>query len=391
MPNDQTALLYLAAVDWQSIRQRPQHLALRLAHRFHLTYVNPVGLRSIRLGDVTRLKHRLHRRRRTSAPFPLLNPWYVPLVGINALDAWNRRGLVRQIAKVTPIGQCPWILWLSTPSMLAEALIERSPFDNRPPSLVVYDCMDRYAAFHNGWNRARIERAERAVAARADVVFTSSRSLAQVPALAGREVVHVANGVDYAAFALPHKPKPPAWRRQRPGPIIGYHGTLGEWLDFELLEWLARQRPGWTFVLIGPCATGRGGRFFSLPNVLLPGPVDYTELPAHTAHFDVGIVPFVSNELTRCVHPIKALEYLAAGLPTVSCRLSDLAEVSNVVSFADSPDEWLTALDDAVQPATRAPEQVAARRAAAQHHTWDDAARRVDAALRERLAVCGSS
>ncbi|HEV3005464.1 MAG TPA: glycosyltransferase, partial [Pirellulales bacterium] len=330
---------------------------------------------------------RLRRPSDEAAPFPVLNPWYVPLVGMPVLDSWNRRGLIRQVARAFPMDERRCIVWLSTPSMLAEAMIERLAANGRRRSLVVYDCMDRYAAFHHGRDRARIERIERTVVARADVVFASSRSLAELPGLGGREVLHVANGVEYEAFAPSRRPEPPAWRQRTSGPVIGYHGTLGDWLDFESLEWLAKRRPGWTFVMIGPRATSRGGRFFSLPNVLLPGPVTYAELPAHTAHFDVGIVPFVSNELTRCVHPIKALEYLAAGLPTVSRPLRDLADLSDVVRFADSPHQWLAALEQALGPVARAPERVAARRAAAKIRSWDDAAQHIAEALDAALAA----
>ena len=365
-------MLYLAAVDWASIRQRPQQLALRLAKAYKLSYVNPVGLRSVRLGDLSRVARRARGGGGDPAPFPVLNPWYVPLVGAPRLDKVNRRWLIRQIERAFPLDGRSWVLWLSTPSLLAEALIEKSR-----PSLVVYDCMDRYAAFHEGRDRARIERAERMLIERADVILASSRALADSPALAGREVLHVANGVEYSAFALARRPRPPGWRMKIAGPIIGYHGTIGDWLDFDLLEWLAVERPDWTFVFIGPNGTRRGGRFFSLSNVLRPGPVPYAELPAHTAHFDVGIVPFELNELTRHVHPIKALEYLAAGLPTVASALADITDMAGVVSFAESPRDWLTALDAAIEPASRAPERVAARRAAVQARSWDQAALRI--------------
>ncbi|HUY31278.1 MAG TPA: glycosyltransferase [Pirellulales bacterium] len=375
-------MLYLAAVDWASIRQRPQHLGLRMAQRYTLSYVNPVGLRSIRFGDLGRVARRARGGGGESAPFPLLDPWYVPLVGMPGFDEANRRWLFHQIACEFPLDQRPWILWLCTPSLLAEALLDRSR-----PSLVVYDCMDRYAAFHKGRDRARIERAERRVVERADVIVASSRALADSPALGGREALHVGNGVEYAAFALDRRPEPPAWRTKIAGPVIGYHGTLGDWLDFDLLEWLALQRPAWTFVFIGPNGTRRGGRLFSLPNVLRLGPIPYAELPAHTAHFDVGIVPFELNELTRHVHPIKALEYLAAGVPTVSSALADLADVAGVVSFAASPRDWLTALEAAIEPASRGPERVAARRAAAQVRSWDHAAQRIAARLEAALAA----
>lgn len=56
---------------------------------------------------------------------------------------------------------------------MAEALIEQGD-----PELVIYDCMDRYGAFHGGRMWRRIERTEQMVVERADVVFTTSQTIA---------------------------------------------------------------------------------------------------------------------------------------------------------------------------------------------------------------------
>ncbi|HVW35757.1 MAG TPA: hypothetical protein VHB99_00580, partial [Pirellulales bacterium] len=183
------SLLYLAPVDWNSIRQRPQQVALRLARKYELTYVNPVGLRSARLSDFRRLMDRIggaaFRQKRSSnphssqsapaeikmgPPFPVLNPRYAPVVGWPVLDGWNRRWLFRQVEQHLSGGAA--ILWIGSPSLLAESILQRTQ-----PQLVVYDCMDRYAAFHSGPTRSRIERAEQAIVERADLVFATSHGL----------------------------------------------------------------------------------------------------------------------------------------------------------------------------------------------------------------------
>jgi glycosyltransferase involved in cell wall biosynthesis len=385
-----TSLLYLAPVDWKSIRQRPQQLALRLARRFELTYVNAVGLRSARASDLGRVWRRVAGPSDGSPTFPLLDPRYIPWIGWPALDSLNRGWLVRQIEACRLFDPGPSILWIGAPSLLAEALLERTR-----PEVVVYDCMDHYAAFHRGRTRARIERAEQRIVERADVAFATSQGLLERLRSFSRRVELAPNGVDAARFAVRRSAEPPAWRRKLAGPVIGYHGMLGDWLDFPMLEWLAERRPEWSFVVIGPNGTRRSRRFLAKPNVHYVGPVPYAELPSHTIWFDVGLVPFEQTELTRCVHPIKALEYLAAGLPTVSTPLADLADVAGLVRFAEAPGEWLAAIEDCLEPQATTSESIAGRRQAVAGRTWDalgDAiAARLEAALAKRLVVPTSS
>jgi glycosyltransferase involved in cell wall biosynthesis len=372
---------------------------MRLARKHELVYVNPVGLRSARISDLRRLIDRLAgpaaSRGRSGAlatggsapselamapPFPVLSPRYAPFVGWPLLDPWNRRWLFRQLEENLSGGTT--ILWIGSPSLLAESILERFQ-----PRLVVYDCMDRYAAFHRGSTRRRIERAEQAIVERADLVFATSHGLLRRLREFTPTPTLVPNGVDFARFALERSAQPPAWRRNLSGPVIGYHGVLGDWLDYEMLAWLADQRRDWSFVAIGPNASRRSRAFLSKPNVRHLGPVPYAELANHTAWFDVGLVPFVQNDLTCCVHPIKALEYLAAGLPTIATRLVDLADLDHVVRFADAPYDWLSAIEDDLAPQARSQEQVAARRQAVAGRTWNQTFQAISGRLDAALAA----
>jgi hypothetical protein len=58
--------------------------------------------------------------------------------------------------------------------------------------------------------------------------------------------------------------------------------------------------------------------------VHLLGHKPYASLPAYCKAFDVSLIPFVVNELTRHVNPIKLREYLSAGL---ACESTDIPAV----------------------------------------------------------------
>src|SRR5262249_58218601 len=61
-----------------------------------------------------------------------------------------------------------------------------------------------------------------------------------------------------------------------------------------------------------------------LPNVHLLGRKPYGALPAYCKGFDVALMPFRINELTLNANPLKAREYLAAGLQGVSTALPEV-------------------------------------------------------------------
>src|SRR6185437_16067689 len=121
--------------------------------------------------------------------------------------------------------------------------------------LVVYDCMDRYAAFHRGRTRRRIEADEARLVARADLVFASSRGLVERLDI-WHQTALVPNGVDYATFSQARRGRPPRWLDGLRGPVIGFHGTLGDWVDFDLLRRLAQRHRDWSWVFIGPGGNG---------------------------------------------------------------------------------------------------------------------------------------
>jgi glycosyltransferase involved in cell wall biosynthesis len=111
-----------------------------------------------------------------------------------------------------------------------------------------------------------------------------------------------------------------ACRQPPAAPVVGFFGLLSEWVDQDLILRLAEEFPQATILLIGK-ADVDVARLQRVPNIQLPGPKPFTELPAHIARFTVGIIPFVVNDLTRAVNPIKLREMLAAGCPVVSTAM----------------------------------------------------------------------
>lgn len=241
------------------------------------------------------------------------------------------------------------IAWISYPMALAGV-----PAD----AFVVYDCMDRWSDFPDAiaeprWGRV-VARAERQLIERADVVLCSARGLYEARSLdaPGRTLL-VQNGADVDHF-MPRNPPVPDDIARLPRPLIGYVGAVADWLDFELIAQVARLRPDWSFVAVGPVFQGKPTGdaramkpILGLPNVHLLGPRQYGDVPAYLEAFDAALIPFRSNGLTDDTNPIKVYEYLAAGVPVVSTPLPEVMDLPEVEVAADATD-FAAAIERAV-------------------------------------------
>jgi glycosyltransferase involved in cell wall biosynthesis len=211
----------------------------------------------------------------------------------------------------------------------------------------VYYCVDDFAAFE-GFDAEAIEAAEARLMKRSDVVLATSKPLLQKCRRLHSNVHLVRHGVDHGHFASAlGNVSPPDDLRDIPRPIAGFVGLIDHWFDTQLMSAVAESMPDVSFVLIGDVRIDPG-RLAGLPNVHLLGRKPYAELPNFLASFDVGLIPFVRNQLTESVNPIKLREYLAAGLPVVSTDLPEVRRYEKFVSLADAPQTFENACRSAI-------------------------------------------
>ncbi len=92
-------------------------------------------------------------------------------------------------------------------------------------------------------------------------------------------------------------------------PIIGFHGPLGDDLDWELLESAARRRPDWYWVLIGPRKTQQLDRLLRLHNVFWLGEKSDEQLQSYRHHWQITLLPY-RNLPHICRHPPILLDWM---------------------------------------------------------------------------------
>lgn len=353
---------------WQS----RHHVLTRLARFFHVVWVEPTpGWRRALTG-------------RTGAASPAVEP--IELEGLSiyraprwlpkahrprGLARWMDRARARQIhAMLAQRGCRDIVLSLWRPEM--QRVLDAIPCD-----LSLYHVDDDYRFSRPGdWPDA----SEVRLASSVDAVLTHSRELFHRKRHLNKNTLFLPNGVDYSLYTT-RREEPPDLAAI-PRPRIGYTGYLKPQLDWPLLRGLAEARPDWHFVFVGPVSRHADVReavaaFAARPNVHVLPRKTQAELAAYPQHFDVCAMPYRIDRYSRSVYPLKLHEYLASGRPVVATPLEAVREFSHVVTAAQTVDEWVTAVERWLHPATAAAVTAADRQSVARRFDWDDIVERL--------------
>jgi glycosyltransferase involved in cell wall biosynthesis len=376
-------IVCVGSADWATELPINQHQLMgRLAVENRVLFVESLGLRRPQLAgrDLSRLWRRLRRGLRGARPadgLHVLSPLVLPLhsrASVRALNRWLLRFQVKRAARRLRMHDP--ILWAYVPQ--AEALV-----DVLEPALVVYHCVDDVAA-QKGVDAESFRAAEDRFARRADLVLASAPALDERMRTLSGHVLYAPNVADTATFATALEPGSvdPALEAL-PRPRLVFQGAIvATKLDVGLLAEVARLRPGWSIVLVGPRGAGDpGGDLSALDaaaNVHQVGPRPAEQLPEVLRGADAGLIPYAINDLTRSVFPMKVYEYLAAGLPVLATPLPALEGVEEIDTVADA-----AALVAACERELEAdsPERRRERSEAAASHSWEARIEEIERAL----------
>jgi glycosyltransferase involved in cell wall biosynthesis len=312
--------------DWDGDPLSKTHIMRILARDNRVLWVNSLGNRGPRASaaDVARVWKKLRDAARgLTEPEPSLHvlaPLYVPAYGsarVRRLNRWLVRLQVR--AAMRSLGMRRPISWSFLPSAAAVA-------GELDEALVVYHVVDEFSAFSDA--SVHVAELEEQLLRRADLVIASSERLLAAKRRLARRAVLVRHGVDHAHFSRALDPAlaPPAALARLPRPVIGFFGLIADWLDLPLVRRVADAYPQASVVLLGKVVTSTAA-LDGARNVHLVGRRPYAELPAWCRGFDVALTPFRRNELALAANPLKAREYVAAGLPCVCTDLPELRRI----------------------------------------------------------------
>ena len=371
-----TCLIVFSHLRWGFVYQRPQHLLSRLAKTFKVVVVEepvhdtgPARLERVSQGTNLEL---LVPHTPVEAPgfhddqLSVLQPLLASYLRENGID--------------------DYLIWFYTPM----ALPLMTPLR---PRAVIYDCMDELSAFKNAPRQLR--QRETALLRTAQLVLTGGPALYESKVGLNPNVHCLPSSVDAAHFAPtgldPHSADSAcalALQGHLPQPRLGFYGVIDERFDLALLEQIARARPHWQLVMVGPVVKIDPAQLPTMANIHWLGMQSYAVLPHLMAGWDVCLMPFALNESTRFISPTKTLEYMAGEKPVVSTPVHDVVGLyGDVVRIAASAAQFVEACEQALRETAAERElRVTAMRGMVRRSSWDAAAAKVQRLLQLTLA-----
>jgi len=318
-PAQGRTLLVLAPIDWSFRRQRSQQLAAALAAHYDTTlYLGPASLQLG--GDAVPVESGAVR---------------LPLLGTAPACDFSERALTEDEAQATAEALSKHMdgggvdVLVQFPSWHAVA-------QRLTGARVLYDCIDLHAALPH--LKASLAESEATLARDAALcVATSAPLLNRLRGLGAVETLLAPN-------AAP-PPQVKAWPSRRAASVL-YVGAVEAWFDFALADALARAIPEAAIEIIG--ARGVAPPHGLARNLVFLGERSHAHAAKAMMQARVGIIPFKRDALIAAVNPVKAYEYLAAGLPVVMTPMGG-AELAGApgVTVAEDADSFIAAVKSA--------------------------------------------
>lgn len=157
------------------------------------------------------------------------------------------------------------------------------------------------------------------------------------------------------------------------GVKIGYVGALlGLRLDMGILTEIARKKPEWQLVLVGPeDELFKGSVLHQFPNVHFLGSRSPLDLPAYIHSFDICLNPQVISQVTIGNYPRKIDEYLAMGKPVIATSTPFMEAIFKKHTYlANNPADYIRLIEIALKEDNK--ERQEERRRFAAEHTWEN-------------------
>jgi glycosyltransferase involved in cell wall biosynthesis len=365
-------IICISTTDWDEIWGSRQQIMSRLAQKGHrVLYVErQVGPEHLGRDPFIR-KKKLSSWRQPSLINRSKNLWLLnpPLMlpgryYFDGINRANQNRLANAIHRtIEDLSFAHPVLWVYPPH--SEPLV--GSFNE---ILSIYHCIDYFPAGTKGRKRSLIEKQENDLLKRVDIIFTHAQALkAHFEQLISKQVHLLPSAADMTLLQSIYHVHPDI--QAIPSPRIGIIGTFDARINSDILNQIALSHTEWHLLLVGRVRPGfpHLTQLRERKNIHFLGNRPYAEIPLFMAGCAIFLAPYVMNERTQYINPLKIYEYLATGKPVITSPLPEIQNLKPIVSFAENSKEFIDLIKLALSGDTEEKQQ--ARRKQAQSYDWD--------------------
>ncbi|WP_321345481.1 glycosyltransferase [uncultured Draconibacterium sp.] len=230
-------------------------------------------------------------------------------------------------------------------------------------ALNVYYCYDGIGTRRHG---KRIYAIDEAFSKNVDAIVTTSDYINDDKKKFNPKSYVVKNGVDFDTFYADAKNKV----HKNEQKIVGYIGSLDHRFDINTVEFAVKNMPDTLYHFTGNLRNQEiKQRLDKFDNVEFFGSVKPNDVPALLATYDVGIIPYLVNDINKNIYPLKINEYMAVGVPVVMTPFADLKDFSGMVSVAENNETFVKTLITELEKDSRS--AINKRIEFAKSNSWD--------------------
>ena len=375
-------IICLSTVDWNALWQRHQQLMWRLSERHRVLFVEPSkNILSAMLSPHVVFRWLKGPRRIRDRLFLYTPPPSVLLR--SAARWWNRAAysllgyLVNNVAQRLKFHHV--VLWLTYPNAV-------DVVDQIQNDLVCADCADKFSVYPGIVGKKTLDLLQKSLYTIPDVVFAVCPELVEEAQQCNPSTFLVPNGGDpeQAKRAKRNGGERPSGMLAVRGPVLGFVGAVYEWVDLQLIRYIACARPEWSVVLIGPIRPRRIQKDLRrFRNIYLLGRREYEDIHQYIKMFNVCLLPFRSTPHMRFADPIVTYDYLLMGKPVVCTDFPQVRRLGDLVRVEGEYGRFICAIEAGLQETGT--EWVRKRRSFALANSWDHRVRRVEQVIAERM------
>lgn len=319
--------------------QRPQHISNYFSNKgYHVHYINPYFSKS--KTKIETINEKLHvvnllsENKRISNEFSLKSFEFI------------KKQLNNYIYNADIVD---FVIFLEFPYWGKLAKYLKETYNCK----IVFDILDEFSGFHpdDKYLSGLLDDSIQC----SDLLITTSEYLYEKVLQFNKKTKIIRNGTEFEHFNnhLDNNNIPNDLLKNEK-PIVGYYGALSHWFDYDKIEYLAKNRLNYDFVLIGNPEDSKVDlreNLENLNNIKFLGHKKYTDLPKYLKKFDIALIPFKADiDLIKATNPVKFYEYLSMGKKIVATEIPELLKFDGQFAYlTNDNNEFMKYIDKCIE------------------------------------------